>query len=970
MFLTCSTYRAASYAPDQYSSGNSSSTTGSTVSVGYAGTLGGLLYESTIVTASTSASANFTVLQPHALSTLETAYNSFGSTSLTSWTNQYESSSFLMTVTQTTTTTVSTASTTQISTTHPGIPTSTTTTATTTQSITSTNTDTTTLKADCWIWASVLFEFGSTIGLVNAFTSFYKYSSSSSYSTAFSSTIIQTSTTKYTYSITTSTAGNSGLTSSSTTSTSTGSPYFTATSITFPTVTTVSKSVTITSTSTAATTATINTVSAGSVTTTTLGSTVTTSGTSTGSISANTTTSITLATPSWFGPFMEIGTLILCTGNTGTKDLAAIATAGAAGVAPALWQYLTVTQTTIWPAQPTGTAGPAATATCNSTLAGAFTVTLQTNTTVTIVGSSSYTTTTTASDIDPFATSVQAVPIPTVTQGITTYSTFTTTQTELLIHQLNTTTSTTATTLPFQVATLQISQTTCPSSRATFVATVTITTLIAGYTTVSDAIGLGGETLKGGISIITAPDISSTTTTFTCNWINGTSGPTAYNNSTVSSTSSSSLVNTRTGSTSSGGGTSSFIASSGSTTGQTTWGVGEGWTVNQFAATYMPFPNPIICTNTGTTANVFATPAAQVWQPAPPMQGFVPWTATGMTYQSISVPAALGVIPLLPLTTGSLVSFNAGGSPDTATTWGDWALVAGPVTTATTFTSSTTTSTTNATTTSTTTNVTLTINATSLLGRSFSYTASAASFTAAVIVSLPVNCDQASASVYGTTTFTTTTAGLPTSTTQTSTASAVGITFTNAITGTFAEVPWYTSTSAITATISALLVITYITGTATSATTTYINITTTTLASTISYSTLFFGSNTVSNPTLQAMPGVGGYARLTSGSASIFVNGAAVSMIGSAGSTSTFSTAFPNFGLIVISPTLTTTSSTTASVAGAGAYTIVSVPGQVSVLTSPAALVQTANNKWVPANTFATEFWLTPNPLLLPAALA
>ena len=173
---------------------------------------------------------------------------------------------------------------------------------------------------------------------------------------------------------------------------------------------------------------------------------------------------------------MEIGTLVLCTGNTGTNDLAAFVTQGAAGGAPALWNYTSVTQTTLWPAQPTGASGPAARATCNSTLAGIFTVTLQTNVTVTVIGSSTYTTTTTASEPETFSTSVQGVPISTVTQGITTYSTFTTTQTELLIHQLNTTTSTTATTLPFAVVTLQISQTTVPSSRTTYVATVTVTT--------------------------------------------------------------------------------------------------------------------------------------------------------------------------------------------------------------------------------------------------------------------------------------------------------------------------------------------------------------------------------------------------------------------------------------------------------------------------------------------------------------
>ena len=970
MFLTCSTYRAATYTPDQYSSGHASSTTGSTVSVGYAGTIAGLLYEFTAVSASTSASANFTLQQPHALWTGSTLSSSAGSTSMSSFTNEYSSQLVSMTVTETTTTITTQNTTTVESTTRTGSPTSTTITATTTGNVFSNTTKTVTTAADAFVWKSGMTASGSTVAVSLGFQSFAAYTISSSSSTSFGSTSVQTSTTLYTYSFFSSTAGASTSTSGSTSTTTTGSPYFTATSITFPTVTTIAQNVDVTSTKTVATTATIPTVNAGSVTTTTLASTITASTISTVSISANTTTSVTIATPTWWGPFMEIGTLVLCTGNTGTNDLAAFVTQGAAGGAPALWNYTSVTQTTFWPAQPTGAIGPAASATCNSTLAGIFTVTLQTNVTVTVIGSSTYTTTTTASEPATFSTSVQGVPIATVTQGITTFSTFTTTQTELLIHPLNTTTSTTATTLPFAVVTLQISQTTVASSRTTYVATVTVTTLLAGYTTVSDAIGLGGATQKGAVSIITAPNISSTTTTFTCNWINGTSGATAYSNSTTLSTSSSSLSNTRTGSTSSGGGTATFTNSTGSTSGQTTFGVGEGFTVNAFAATYQPFPRPIICTNTGTTAEVFATPAAQVWQPAPPMQGFVPWTATGTTYQSISVPAAIGLIPLLPLTTGSLVSFNSGGDPDTATTWGDWALVAGPVTTATTFTRSTTTSTTNATTTSTTANVTLTINATSLLGRSFSYTASGASSTAAVVVSLPVNCDQAAASVYGSTTYTATTAGVPTSTTLTSTASAVGITFTNALTATFAEIPWYTSTSQITASISALVVVTYQTGTAASATTTYIEITSTTLASTVSYSTLFFGSNTVSRPTLQAMPGVGGYARLTSGSASIFVNGAAVSMIGSGGSTSTFSTAFPNFGLVVISPTLTTTSSKTASLAGAGAYTIVSVPGQVSVITSPAALVETGQNKWTPPSTVATEFWLTPNPLLIPAALA
>ena len=156
---------------------------------------------------------------------------------------------------------------------------------------------------------------------------------------------------------------------------------------------------------------------------------------------------------------------------------------------------------------------------------------------------------------------------------------------------------------------------------------------------------------------------------------------------------------------------------------------------------------------------------------------------------------------------------------------------------------------------------------------------------------------------------------------------------------------------------------TFSTGTVTS-TSNYL--TTATVASTVTFSTSWFPPNAASQPTAIAIPGAGGFPKITGAAATIYANGAAVSLFSeSAGSTFMWSTADPNFVQIVVGAGFTTTSSAT-STAGAGTFTAYTIPGEVSIATSPAISISTAQNKFVPGAPFGTSFWPTPGPVLTP----
>jgi hypothetical protein len=215
-------------------------------------------------------------------------------------------------------------------------------------------------------------------------------------------------------------------------------------------------------------------------------------------------------------------------------------------------------------------------------------------------------------------------------------------------------------------------------------------------------------------------------------------------------------------------------------------------------------------------------------------------------------------------------------------------------------------------------------------------------------------------------TFTTTgTITLSTNSTQTATSSTgkvssnswtgPSVTYSNPVTSTFMESAGFSFATSDTHTESWLGAITQISGSITK-TSNYIS-------TQIGNAPVTWTKNTTSGTVFQFFPGAGGTCKFHPGPVTLNVSGAAVSL---AGSSTSWSTGTPNFLQVVIGGSFTTSSSATSSLAGAGAYSVYTIPGIASVVTSPAYSISTCRDRFVHALTSATRFWLTPDPFPLP----
>ena len=915
MFITCHTYRQATYAPDQIFTGVSGTTSSSnaTSQVGV-NSFTTTNYEASIVSSSVQA-GTFGVQ-----GIIEGTAQTVGSTTYAKTTvsnSNYSSVEIVNAGTFTITYTNSTGATgtyTSAPVVFYGISSA--------NSITSLTSQVGSTK---WLLGNTAFTFVTSITAATSFSSI-NYTTRST---------VSGSAVTVSISFTSSSTHSSSSITNSTTSNSTG--LVLGTSINTTVTSTVTFNIPFAATTTVTVTRSIWTMHLGSaVTTSASASTITTTQGTTGT-TVTTTATTTTATPSWWGWSSERGTVVIATGNFNSNDLPAILNLDSfTSNQAALWNFTTATMATIWPDQPSATQGMAGTIN-SSAVAHTSNVSMVTATTVTVFGTYSFTTTTTGTAVAPFADSIDtqyttaANPLSTITLAVTSYGTTTATQTALVLHSLNTTTTTTSQTFNADIVTAIISNLTFVSTNGTFLTTVTLTTLVVGYTTASMATGKG-ITQIGQTTLITGPQISVTTTTMQVTWFYDTSCPTQIGTTTGSSAS-----------------TTTTLANGNSVTSSSTFnsGISNGFTRNLFSAPFILWQHgSSLTTFASQTVQVYAPAAVQAWAPHPSMQGFSPWTQTNSTYQNISAPAGLPILAFLPFELGRIISYNSTGGAVTSTQWGVWAIFGYPVTT--TFAVGTST-------------------LTSVCARTYSASGTNASSTVAIMVSAPGNGDQAAASIYSTATYTTTT-GSPTSTTKaTSTTSYLGFSLGAAGNSKFLESYGYSGVSNITATVSGFQTATYSTGTAASATLTSVLITTVTLSSTVSYSTSWFAGNTDGNPTAIAIPGIGGFPRYTAGAATIYACGAAVSLFSaSAGSTFTWSTGDPNFVQIVVGANFTATSSATSSLAGAGSYAAYTIPGEVSMLTSPAISISTGQNKFVPGETLASQFWNTPAPVLTP----
>lgn len=698
---------------------------------------------------------------------------------------------------------------------------------------------------------------------------------------------------------------------------------------------------------------TVNSAHAATTTTATASTTVTTI--TSASFSGATTATTTTATPSWWGWSSERGTLLIATGNPGTADLPAWLEKSNftnASAIPALWNYTFTTQTTLWPSQPSSqVAGIAA---INSNAIGNTTfVSLVTATTFTLFGTSTISFTTTSSTaaapftdtVDPFYTTA-GFPISTISLTITSYTTSSSTITGFVTHGFNTTHSTSIQGFTVDIFTLIVGSTTFASTLGTYTTTATVTTLTSGYTTASMATG-NGLVAVSSTTILTAPQISLTTTTMSLSFWYNSNSPTVISSSSSSSQSSTTGIN--------------GVATS-TVSGITLAGFTSNFLYNVFSAPYVMFsPEYSLTSLAAGTLAVYAAPAVTWWAGTPTMQGFSPMSG-GSTYQAIQGPAS-AIAAFMPAATGPVLNFLSAGGANTSTAWGVWQLVAVPNTA--TITSSVTTTGSPSTTATTYT----------VIGNfSFGYAASNASGTTANTILFGNPSVESDATVIyaitATMTSTVSTAGIPTSVSTTTTSSgstsvSTGFALGSAVTSTFAESFGYLSTSTGIKTISSIGGITYTTGVATSATKSYFFITTLAVTATDFFTTSWNPANTSSVPTQLLAPGVGGYAKISTDGETIYINGAAVSYF--AGSTFTWSTAAPNFMKIVVGGTLTTSSSTTTTAGAlAATFTVYSLPGQGSLLTSPLSWISTHQDKWTPADLTQTGFWQTPAPYSTP----
>lgn len=730
-----------------------------------------------------------------------------------------------------------------------------------------------------------------------------------------------------------------------------------ATNVTTTNTLTTAINAALASTSTATTTRTIFSMTTGGTTTTkTAAATTTVTTASIVAATVTTTKTTTVSRPNWWGWSSENGTVVIATGNFLSDDLPAwLEKSAFPSSAIALWKYSTALMTTLWPAPPLVLTSPGVASHSSQVSATTFTLTFATQTTTTIFGTSSYTTTTSATAVPAFTrnSSVGATitfPISTVAQTVTSYSTFSSTWTLAISNPANTTTfaslpdSTGGTTGGVTTIVTQLLTTSgFGSSRGSFISNVTLTTVTDGYTTASIGYaGASNETLYK-TTVITGNALSFTTTTSNQTLPRSP----GFGNTAVVSTGSTIASSVTTGQsvgTIAGSSTTSTTIASNFSALISVAGSSEGWTKALWTSPYVPSSSILSLSSPGQTC--FAPGNVQWWVACPTMQGFVNATQSSVTYQNLSIPSLLSNLWILPLKSGQVLAYDTIlGASITSTAWGDWILAGNPAT------------------------VTFS-GGTSIAGFTSSTSASASSGTSAastnsIVVSFPANMDPAGMSIYQTTssTFTTSTAGTTTTSSASGTSSnGSGIAFLNSITSTFVESYAFTQTRSFTQTISDLGNMTIINGILTN-TTAFIS--TMTVLSTSTWSTLSIPSATSNSPTIQFTPGVGGIPKYSANSAgaTIYANAAAISLIGSSAST-TWSSADPNFFQVVIGAAFTTSSSSSSG--PEGTYPHYTIPGQASIISSPAMLVTTGNNPFVDANTQATSFWRVPDPVLNP----
>lgn len=920
MFITCETYRQAAYAPDQNFTGvGSTITTGATTS--QTTNVNGAHFGFTATSIRISNATNATLQTVQVAAGVPDGAVSTGAVGI--YATSVNSSTFPAQA-QTTVTFRNTTN--------------------TTQSVSFTVSFFSTILETLSTFFTSVTGSGQDLSLKTTFTnvtsSTFRTLSSQDGSALFSFVSGAPNSGTYTASITmtSSTASLSGSTTSTTSNTANVGTLLT--SISSIVTATISSLQAFSSTATATSTRSIWTVIAGIVTTISSAVTTTVGMITNGSFSRATTVTTTTVTPRWWGWSSERGTLLLATGNGGADLPAWLEQSNWTAAGAGLWDFNFSTQTTLWPVQPVGTV--AAIATANTTAINTTSsFSLIWSSIFTVFGTSTYTTTTTATapgaftdKSDPFYTTAE-LPFLTVAQTVTTYTQFSATVTGFVLHNLNTTTSTTSSAFDADIVTLILTSKSFASSRGTFLSQVTVTTLGPGYTTASAQTG-DGVTALLSTYLLSFPQLGIGTTTMNVTWFYDTSCPTVL--SRLGSSSSGSATTTATSTTNLPPGLFSATSSSSTLTGYT-----ENFTQNVFASPYLAYaPNSSLTSVAGGGIAVYAQPAVTWWQAQPLMQGFAPMSAsTGQTFQNILSPQTI-VAGFMPYQSGTHLAFGSNGAPVTSTAWGLWAFLAVPLTTKTGTGAATVTSFT------------------------FADIASNASLTLAQTLAFPNPPVESLATIFFNSTVTTSTTQATTTASTSTTSSASGsntngFTLGGSITSTFAQSRGYSFTSSVNQTVSSVGIVSYFIGTTLTATYNYI--TTTLLPVTLTLSTSWNAANTNGVPTAILAPGVGGYPQITNQAATIYAIGAAVSLF--AGTSFTWSAAFENFGQIVVVGSATTTSSTT-SAAGAGSYPVYTIPGQVSMLTSPASFAGTAPNRFVPPVTTATNFWATPSPFLTP----
>lgn len=181
-----------------------------------------------------------------------------------------------------------------------------------------------------------------------------------------------------------------------------------------------------------------------------------------------------------------------------------------------------------------------------------------------------------------------------------------------------------------------------------------------------------------------------------------------------------------------------------------------------------------------------------------------------------------------------------------------------------------------------------------------SYTAS--NITAIAAIVLPTNLQESAATFSITSTQTTTTTGATTTTTVSGTTSYTGASFASSITSTFAE------------------------------------------------------SFTHATDAVPLIPGIGGLPRYTAGAATVWAWNAALSFFDGTGSHT--SLAVPNLFGVVIGDNFTTTSSEVRT-SSLLPFTVYTLPGAASWLSSPLEWLSTSNSSSMPAIASGTDFWAT-----------